>query len=95
MLNNFLIADRATPCRQLISRQGCIIIQQHLLTISSKTNLANTVQVDTIGPYGVLCKTLLKEDANFPYKRHILSKIRRNLAKTRLILEQPLTPVLR
>ena len=30
----------------------------------------------------------------FPYKRHISSKIRRGLAKTRLILEQPLTPVL-
>ena len=40
-------------------------------------------------------KTRLKEDANFPYKRHISSKIRRDLAKTRLILEQPLTPVLR
>ena len=26
-----------------------------------------------------------KEDANFPYKRHISSKIRRGLAKTRLI----------
>ena len=40
-------------------------------------------------------KTRLKQDANFPYKRHISSKIRRGLAKTRLILEQPLTPVLR
>ena len=40
-------------------------------------------------------KTRLKKDANFPFKRHITSKIRRDLAKTRLILEQPLTPVLR
>ena len=40
-------------------------------------------------------KTRFKQDANFPYKRHISSKIRRGLAKTRLILEQPLTPVLR
>ena len=31
----------------------------------------------------------------FPYKWHISSKIRRDLAKTRLILEQPLAPVLR
>ena len=30
-------------------------------------------------------KTRLKKDANFPYKRHISSKIRRGLAKTRLI----------
>ena len=30
-------------------------------------------------------KTRLKYDANFPYKRHILSKIRRGLAKTRFI----------
>ena len=30
-------------------------------------------------------KTRLKQDANFPYKRHISSKIRRGLAKTRLI----------
>ena len=43
----------------------------------------------------VLHKTRLKQDANFPYKRHISSKIRRDLAKTRLILEQPLTLVLR
>ena len=28
-------------------------------------------------------KTRLKKDANFPYKRHISSKIRRGLAKTR------------
>ena len=34
-------------------------------------------------------------DANFPYKRHISSKIRLGSAKTRLILEQPLTLVLR
>ena len=40
-------------------------------------------------------KTRLKYDANFPYKQHIPPKIRRNLAKKRLILEQPLTPVLR
>ena len=40
-------------------------------------------------------KTRLTQDANFPYKRHISSKIRRDQAKTRLILEQPLTPVLR
>jgi len=40
-------------------------------------------------------KTRLKYDANFPFKRHILPKIRRDLAKKRLILEQPLTPVLR
>ena len=33
--------------------------------------------------------------SNFPYKRHISSKIRHDLAKTRLNLEQPLTPVLR
>ena len=42
----------------------------------------------------VLRKTRLKKDANFPYKRHISSNIRRDLAKTRLILEQSLTPVL-
>ena len=30
-------------------------------------------------------KTRLKEDANFPYKRHNSSKIRRGLGKTRLI----------
>ena len=30
-------------------------------------------------------KTRLQKDANFPYKRHISSKIRRGLAKTRLI----------
>ena len=40
-------------------------------------------------------ETRLTEDANFPYKRHISSKIRRGLAKTRLVLEQPVTPVLR
>ena len=33
-------------------------------------------------------KTRLKEDVNFPYKRHILSKIRRDLAKTRLIFSR-------
>ena len=31
----------------------------------------------------------------FPYKQYISSKVRRGLAKVRLILEQPLTPVLR
>ena len=33
----------------------------------------------------VLHKTCLKLDANFPYKQHISSEIRRGLAKTRLI----------
>ena len=55
----------------------------------------------TLGPFirgkirRVLHRTRLKSDAKLPYKRHISSKIRRGLAKTRLILEQPLTPVLR
>ena len=50
-----------------------------------------TKAFDTVGPFirgkirRVLHKTRLKEDANFPYKRHISSKIRRGLAKTRLI----------
>ena len=45
----------------------------------------------TIGPIirgkirRVLHKTRLKYNANFPYKQHISSKIRRGLAKTRLI----------
>ena len=34
-------------------------------------------------------KTCLKWDANFPYKLHISSKVRRALAKPRLISEQP------
>ena len=38
----------------------------------------------------VLHKTGLKYDANFLYKCHISSKIRHELAKTRLNLEQPL-----
>ena len=33
-------------------------------------------------------KTRLTEDANFPYKRYILSKIRRVLSKSRLILDK-------
>ena len=37
----------------------------------------------------------LKYDAHFLYKMHISSKIRRDLAKKGLILEQLLTPVLR
>ena len=43
----------------------------------------------TLGPFTrgkirrVLHRTRLKEDANFPFKRHISSKIRRGLAKTR------------
>ena len=43
----------------------------------------------------MLCEMGLKYDTNFLYKRNILSKIRRNLANTRLILEQLLTLVLR
>ena len=46
----------------------------------------------TIGPF---IRGKIRRVLNFPYKRHISSKIRRDLAKTRLILEQPLTPVLR
>ena len=48
------------------------------------------VNNNSLGPFirgkirRVLHKTRLK-DANFPYKRHISSKIRRGLAKTRLI----------
>ena len=43
----------------------------------------------------VLHRTRIKLDANVPYIRHLSSKTRRDLAKKRLTLEQPLTPVLR
>ena len=75
--------------------RGCPIIH----SLSNGALLERLVNA-TIGPFirgkirRVLHRTRLK-DANFPYKRHTSSKIRRGLAKTRLILEQPLTPVLR
>ena len=46
----------------------------------------------TIGPF--IRGKIRHVFPDFPYKRYILSKIRRDLAKTCLILEQPLTPVL-
>ena len=44
---------------------------------------------------GAFIRGKIRRVLNFPYKRHISSKIRPGLAKTRLILEQPLTLVLR
>ena len=43
----------------------------------------------------LLIRAIYARKNNFPYKPLISSKIRRDQAKTRLILEQSLTPVLR
>ena len=61
-------------------------ISYHVHLHASEKNILNN---NTIGPFiqekirRVLHKTRLKQDVNFPYKRHISSKIRRDLAKTR------------
>ena len=49
MLNNFLIAYRAMPFfKQLINRQECAKVQQHLSTILLQIRSANTLPVGTL-----------------------------------------------
>ena len=55
MPSNFLIAYRAMPFfRQLINRQECIIIQQHLSTIFLQIGSANILQVAILFPTSLI-----------------------------------------
>ena len=55
MYNNFLIAYRSVPLfRQLINRQECATIQQHLSIISSQIRSPYTLPAGTLFPISLI-----------------------------------------